>query len=150
MAKAELTAEQRDHLEQHVAGIGHNQGPALLEHSEKIIEHAARHHRLKAELTGIFGRNLLDDETQVDGFAALCGLQAYKPFECVGEVTESAAVMSYLGRRPDWQNDVVVRQLRSGFGSLRQIDQGAYRALLQIRHPHRVPDRYIAMLDASG
>jgi len=58
MAKAELTVEQRDHLEQHVAGIGHNQGPALLEHSEKIIEHAARHHRLKAELTGI--RVMLD------------------------------------------------------------------------------------------
>ena len=58
MAKGELTAEQRDHLEQHVAGIGHNQGPALLEHSEKIIEHAARHHRLKAELTGI--RVMLD------------------------------------------------------------------------------------------
>ena len=58
MAKAELTAEQRDHLEQHVAGIGHNQGPALLEHSDKIVEHAARHHRLKAELTGI--RVMLD------------------------------------------------------------------------------------------
>ena len=58
MAKAELTAEQRDHLERHVAGIGHNQGPALLEHSEKIIEHAARHHRFKAELTGI--RVMLD------------------------------------------------------------------------------------------
>jgi len=58
MAKAELTAEQRDHLEQHVAGVGHNQGPALLEHSEKIIEHAARHPRLKAELTGI--RVMLD------------------------------------------------------------------------------------------
>ena len=58
MAKAELSVEQRDHLEQHVAGIGHNQGPVLLEHSEKIIEHAARHHRLKAELTGI--RVMLD------------------------------------------------------------------------------------------
>jgi len=53
MAKADLTAEQRDHLERHVAGIGHNQGPALLEHSERIVDHVARHHRLKAELTGI-------------------------------------------------------------------------------------------------
>ena len=57
MAKADLTAEQRDHLERHVAGIGHNQGPALLEHTEEIIE-PARHHRLKAELTGI--RVMLD------------------------------------------------------------------------------------------
>jgi hypothetical protein len=58
MAKPELTAEQRDHLERHVAGFGHNQGPALLEHSEKIVEHAAHHHRLSAELTGI--RVMLD------------------------------------------------------------------------------------------
>ena len=59
MAKGELTAEQRDHLEQHVAGIGHNQGPALLEHTEEIIE-PARHHRLKAELTGIHRRRLFN------------------------------------------------------------------------------------------
>jgi hypothetical protein len=58
MAKADLTAEQRDHLERHVASIGHNQGPALMEHSERIVEHAARHHRLKAELAGI--RAMLD------------------------------------------------------------------------------------------
>lgn len=58
MVQVDLTSEQRDHLERHVAGIGHNQGPALLEHSERIVEHAARHHRLKAELTGI--RVMLD------------------------------------------------------------------------------------------
>jgi hypothetical protein len=40
-------------LERHVASIGHNQGPVLLQHSDRIVEHAARHHRLKAELTGI-------------------------------------------------------------------------------------------------
>ena len=45
----------------------------------------------KAELIGIFGNNLLDDETQRDGFAQLCGLQEHKPFECVGEIAESAA-----------------------------------------------------------
>jgi len=53
MAKAGLTTEQQDHLEQHIAAIGHNQGPALLEHAEKIIEHAGQHPRLKAEVTGI-------------------------------------------------------------------------------------------------
>jgi hypothetical protein len=58
MAKADVTPEQRDHLERHVAGIGHNQGPVLLQHSDRIVEHAARHHRLKAELTGI--RVMLD------------------------------------------------------------------------------------------
>ncbi len=102
----------------------------------------------KAELIGIFGHNLLDDESQQEGFAALCGLQSHKPFECVGEVAESAAVMSYLGSQPDWQNDAVVRQLHSAFASLRQLDPSEYRALFEISHPHRVPDKYMAMLSA--
>ena len=102
----------------------------------------------KADLIGIFGRNLLDDDNQRDGFAALCGLKAHKPFECVGEVDESAAVMSYLGSRPEWRTDTVVRQLHSSFSTLRQLDPGAYRSLFEIKHPHRVPEKYMAMLDA--
>jgi hypothetical protein len=104
----------------------------------------------KGELTGIFGHNLLSDETQRDGFAELCGLQEYKPFECVGEVAESAAVMSYLGNRSDWRDDPVVRQLHDRFPTLRQRDPAQYRALFEVRHPHRVPKSYMAKLDACG
>jgi len=104
----------------------------------------------KNELIGIFGRNLLGDETQRDGFAELCGLQEHKPFECVGEVAESAAVMSYLGGHPDWREDVVVRQLYSAFATLRQRDPADFRALFEVKHPHRVPDSYIAKLDACS
>ena len=50
----------------------------------------------KPELTGIFGQDLLDDPAQRSGFAELCGLQSHKPFECVGETSESAAVMRHL------------------------------------------------------
>lgn len=102
----------------------------------------------KAELIGIFGRNLLDEETQRDGFAQLCGLQEHKPFECVGEVAESAAVMGYLGDHPDWREDAVVRQLHDALARLRQRDPAEYRALFEVRHPHRVPDSYMAVLDA--
>jgi UDP-N-acetyl-alpha-D-muramoyl-L-alanyl-L-glutamate epimerase len=101
----------------------------------------------KAELVGIFGRNLLNDETQWQGFAQLCGLQQHKPFECVGEVTESAAVMSYLGRQPAWRDDAVVRQLQA---ALPAQNSAAWRTFLAARHPHRVPDGYMAMLNACG
>jgi len=104
----------------------------------------------KAELIGIFGHDLLSDETQRDGFAELCGLQEYKPFECVGEVTESAAVMSYLGNQPAWCDDPVVRQLHDRFPALRKRDPAEYRALFEAKHPHRVPESYMAMLDACG
>ena len=104
----------------------------------------------KGDLIGIFGHNLLDDPTQSDGFAALCGLQEHKPFECVGETSESAAVMSYLERRPDWGGDHVVRQLSDKFPELRRRDPTECRTLFELRHPHRVPPSYMAMLDACG
>jgi hypothetical protein len=104
----------------------------------------------KPELIRIFGRNLLDDETQRNGFAELCGLQDHKPFECVGETSESAGVMSHLADHADWREDKVVRRLKEDFPSLRQENPDEYRTLLEMRNPHRVPDSYMAMLHACG
>lgn len=104
----------------------------------------------RRELIEIFGRDLLADETQLDGFMALCGLSQHKPFECVGEIAESAAIMAQLGRHPDWRSDVVVRRLTAAPPMLRNADPAEYRALLDTRHPHLVPPAFMAMLDASG
>ena len=104
----------------------------------------------KPELIEVFGRNILDDESQQDGFAELCGLQEHKPFECVGETSESAGVMSHLADHADWREDKVVRRLKEDFPSLRQGNPDEYRTLLEMRNPHRVPDSYMAMLHACG
>jgi hypothetical protein len=104
----------------------------------------------KPDLIEIFGRNLLDDETQRDGFAELCGLHANKPFECVGETSESAGVMSYLAGHPDWRDDRVVRRLNEEFPSLGDRGSAEFRTLLEVRHPHRVPAPYLALLDACS
>jgi len=104
----------------------------------------------KSDLVEIFGRNLLDDESQRDGFAELCGLREHKPFECVGETAESATVMSFLNDHPDWREDRVVRQLNTEFPSLRRRGLTEYRALFELKRPHRVPEPYLAMLDACS
>jgi hypothetical protein len=104
----------------------------------------------KPDLIEILGCNLLDDETQRDGFAELCGLRAIKPFECVGETHESASVMSYLADHPDWRDDRVVRRLNGEFPLLRHSGPTEFGALFEVRHPHRVPAPYLAMLDACG
>jgi UDP-N-acetyl-alpha-D-muramoyl-L-alanyl-L-glutamate epimerase len=77
-------------------------------------------------------------------------LREHKPFECVGEIAESAAVMAHLGNDPDWRKDAVVRRLHALFPSLRKADPARYRALFEVRHPHQVPQRFMAMLDACG
>jgi UDP-N-acetyl-alpha-D-muramoyl-L-alanyl-L-glutamate epimerase len=103
----------------------------------------------KPQLIGIFGRDMLDDETQIEGFAELCGLREHKPFECVGEIGESAATMMRLGSSLEWRDDAVVRRLLGDLPSLQQICPTGFCALLKARHPHRVPDAFLVKLDAG-
>jgi hypothetical protein len=103
----------------------------------------------RAELAAIFGRDLLDDEAQLDGYMALCGLRDYKPFECVGETAESAAVMAHIGADPRWREAAVVRRLNASYPSLR-TSLADYPGLFDPRRPHRVPASYLAVLDAGG
>jgi hypothetical protein len=87
---------------------------------------------------------MLDDADQIDGFAELCGLLRHKPFECVGEIEESATVMAHLTTRVAWCGAAVVRALAP------RLPGGDFDALFGMRGPHLVPPRYLAMLDACG
>ncbi|WP_051808673.1 hypothetical protein [Actinoplanes subtropicus] len=50
----------------------------------------------RARLNHIFGHDLFADPAQVPGFLELLGIDAHKPFECVGEVEESLVALSML------------------------------------------------------
>ncbi|WP_203817329.1 hypothetical protein [Paractinoplanes ferrugineus] len=50
----------------------------------------------RSRLTHIFGHDLFADPAQVPGFLELLGIDAHKPFECVGEVEESLVALSML------------------------------------------------------
>ncbi|WP_426662975.1 UDP-N-acetyl-alpha-D-muramoyl-L-alanyl-L-glutamate epimerase [Rhodanobacter aciditrophus] len=102
----------------------------------------------KPRLLAIFGRNLLDDETQAAGFDALLEYQDHKPFECVGEGAEARAAMYALSQRPEWQEDALVARFRAEI--LPQLDatQLALEPWLQPSSEHRVPARLQAALKA--
>jgi len=65
----------------------------------------------KSRLTGIFGKNMLDDVAQLPGFRALLGLDEHKPFECVGEEAECTVAMSLASRSDDWASSAVITKL---------------------------------------
>ncbi len=69
------------------------------------------------ELRGIFGRDLLDDPAQVDGFAALAEIGGPKPFECIGDSAESAAAIACLADRAEWRDHAVVAALARHTGT---------------------------------
>jgi hypothetical protein len=62
----------------------------------------------KPRLMGIFGRNLLDDAGLAPAFDALIEYREHKPFECVGEGSESRAAFHVLSRSPSWREDALV------------------------------------------
>jgi hypothetical protein len=104
----------------------------------------------KPRLLSIFGRNLLDDETQAAGFDALLEYQDHKPFECVGEGAEARAAMFALSQRPEWQEDALVARFRSEI--LPQLDaaQLALEPWLEPSSEQRVPARLQAALAVIG
>lgn len=65
----------------------------------------------RERLTGIFGGDLLADESQVPGYRELLGIDGHKPFECVGEVEESVVALSLLAQQDQWRDAPVVRAL---------------------------------------
>ncbi|GAB2588596.1 hypothetical protein Aab01nite_42830 [Paractinoplanes abujensis] len=50
----------------------------------------------RERLNHIFGHDLFADPAQLPGFLELLGIDAHKPFECVGEVEESLVALSML------------------------------------------------------
>lgn len=93
----------------------------------------------KPRLVGIFGRNLLDDASQIGGYDALLEYQDHKPFECVGEGKESRAAMATLSERPEWrEDDIVERFVREIRPQLSPLEQ-QIAPLLILDDEHRVP-----------
>jgi len=102
----------------------------------------------KPRLLTIFGRNLLDDDSQAAGFDALLEYQDHKPFECVGEGAEARAAMYALSQRPEWAEDALVARFRSEILPQLDASQLALEPWLQPSGEHRVPARLQAALAA--
>lgn len=65
----------------------------------------------RERISAIFGADLLADTAQVPGYLELLGIEAHKPFECVGEVEESLVALGLLAEQEQWREAPVVRAL---------------------------------------
>ena len=97
------------------------------------------------QLLVIQGTDLLDEEKQLQGFKALCGLGEHKPFECVGSISESRAAMKFLTADPGWQGKYVVRKL-AGYAEIQQV--GELELQPDFKAPHCIPAEIMVRLNA--
>ncbi|MGO9903290.1 MAG: hypothetical protein ACLP0J_27210 [Solirubrobacteraceae bacterium] len=101
-----------------------------------------------ASLCGIFGSAMLDDQSQYEGFARLTGTGGHKPFECVGEVQETAAAISLLARDPRWREQRVVARLTREVLPRFNAQDADPSTLLALSDDHDVPSQLMGALDA--
>jgi UDP-N-acetyl-alpha-D-muramoyl-L-alanyl-L-glutamate epimerase len=101
-----------------------------------------------AQLRAIFGRDLLEEDSQFEGFALLTATGGHKPFECVGEEQESLAAMRLLARDPRWSGHSVVARLVAEVLPRFSADAGDPDVVLALSDEHAVPAALLAEVRA--
>ena len=96
-------------------------------------------------LVAVFGADLLDDPAQEPGFRAILGIDAEKPFECVGETDEARAALRAAAASPRWAGDAVVASLAPRIGG---ADPGAVGPWLARAGELAMPERHDRIIGA--
>lgn len=98
------------------------------------------------QLINIFGKNMLDDLNQEDGFRELCGLKGHKPFECVGEIEECQIIMKAL-TTTEWANDALVIKLAAELDIPAMNADELKASALTFKYDHNIPDAFLESLN---
>ncbi len=101
-----------------------------------------------AHLREIFGRDLLDEDAQFEGFALLTATGGHKPFECVGEEQESIAAIRLLAADERWSAHRVVQRLAAEVLPRFSPDEGNPERVLALSDDHDVPPTLLADVSA--
>jgi UDP-N-acetyl-alpha-D-muramoyl-L-alanyl-L-glutamate epimerase len=97
-----------------------------------------------AHLRELFGRDLLDEDDQFEGFALLTATGGHKPFECVGEEQESLAAIRLLAQDERWSGHRVVARLIEQVLPLYGADVGDPERVLALGDEHELPAALLA------
>jgi hypothetical protein len=101
----------------------------------------------RERLTTIFGKDMLADAGQLDGYRELLGLTGFKPFECVGEIEESQVALVLVALRGQWDGAPVVEALLAELRATgREPGDPQVAAVLTLSEEHDLPPHAIAAL----
>jgi hypothetical protein len=100
-------------------------------------------------LSGIFGGNMLRDLHQAEGFDALIGWNALKPFECVGEVEESVAAFKLLTDQIAWRDHEVVERFEQKILPDVTLPSDLLTKPFAQAAEHQIPEQYVELLHAT-
>ena len=100
----------------------------------------------RERLVRIFGKDLFADTTQIPGYLEILGVDAHKPFECVGEVEESVVALRLMSEQEQWRDAPVLTAL---LAAVPPTAQASRENVLAPGGPSFAPPRYAkALADA--
>jgi hypothetical protein len=102
----------------------------------------------KQRLLDVFGGDMLNDPAQLEGYRELTGLSGHKPWECVGEIAESAVSILRLARDPAWKDDCIVAGLAGPLAQRLPNPDEVWDGLMAPASDHCLPARIERMLNA--
>lgn len=94
----------------------------------------------KERLLKIFGNNLLNNPNQKAGYDELFGIDAFKPFECVGEIEESLVALSLLAEQESWKDDVLIAHYRQTLLPTASAIDSLIHHYLSPTQEHQIPN----------
>ena len=101
----------------------------------------------KNEVVDIFGKDLLNDPAQEQGYRELLGLQGHKPFECVGEISESRAALKQINLIEAWQSSLLVNKLSPEVIRQTKDSDANMSDFLVINELYKLPKHYQKQLN---
>lgn len=102
----------------------------------------------KSLLIEIFGKNLLDEAQQLNGYKELVGHGLPKPFECVGEIQESLVAIEMLSNKKDWKDDLVIKYFIDELPTLLESTKENIEEVMSPVKSNNIPDRFKEILYA--
>lgn len=98
-------------------------------------------------LIEIFGGNMLDDPAQLEGYKELIGMEdTHKPWECVGEIQESAAAIVYLYDKAGYQDRIIIKTLAPILMKTGEDFDDLIKQMLTPSREHHMPPQYLKAL----
>lgn len=94
------------------------------------------------EVTAIIGSDIFDHVEQAPGMRALLGIEAEKPFECVGEIAECRAMLLLAASRPEWAEAPLIALLEPEIRAAGAPSDDDVDALLRPSTEHLIPENF--------
>lgn len=91
------------------------------------------------EVVAIIGTDIFETTEQAAGMRALLGIEADKPFECVGEIAESRAMLLLAASRPEWAETPMIELLEPEVRAAGAPSDDDVDALLTPAADHLIP-----------